>query len=286
MPEIIKGVIMEPQKKFIDLKKIFAEKNPRLSGLIPSFVMNYIRKIIHEEEINEFISIHGDKMDFEFIHAIISWFNIKIIVVGEENIPLQGGFVLAANHPLGGLDGIALMMMAGRKRKDLKFIVNDILLQLKNLSGVFIGINKHGKNLHENLHAIDALYASENGVVIFPAGLVSRNQDGTIKDLEWKKSFITKAKKYKRNIIPVHIGGTNTKRFYAVASWRKRLGIKANIEMFFLPDEMYKQHNKTITFTIGEAIPYQNLDKSRTDLEWAQWIKEKVYALKPPKENL
>lgn len=272
---------MESEKKFIDLKKIFAEKNPRLAKWMPSFVMNSIKKIIHEDDINEFISVHGDKKDFDFIHAIISWFNIKINVVGEENIPPHGGFVLAANHPLGGLDGIALMMVAGRKRNDLKFIVNDILLQLKNLQGVFIGINKHGKNLHENLNAIDALYASEQGVVIFPAGLVSRLQEGIIKDLEWKKSFVTKAKKYHRNIIPVHISGSNTNRFYSIAKWRKRFGIKANIEMFFLPDELYKQKNKTFTFTIGKPISFETFNKSQTDYQWAQWVKEKVYNLIP-----
>src|SRR6185295_11423923 len=136
-------------------------------------------------------------------------FKVKTISKGEEHIPLQGGFIMASNHPLGGLDALALLDVVSHRRKDLKFIVNDILLQLKNLKGLFIGVNKHGKNAQENLAAIDELYASDKGVLIFPAGLVSRKQNIVIKDLEWKKSFITKAKKHKRNVMPVHIEGKN-----------------------------------------------------------------------------
>jgi putative hemolysin len=150
---------------------------------------------------------------------------------------------------------------------------------MKNLKGLFAGINKHGKNAQQNLAAIDALYGSENGVLIFPAGLVSRKQNKIIKDLEWKKSFITKAKKHKRNIIPVHIEGQNTQRFYNLANWRKRLGIRANIEMFFLVDELFRQRNKTITITFGQPVSYSFFDKSKSDHAWAEWMKEKVYSL-------
>ena len=157
--------------------------------------------------------------------------------------------------------------------------MNDILTQFKNLQDLFIGVNKHGKNAAHLLSEIDKQYASEQVTLIFPAGLVSRKQSGVVRDLEWKKSFITKSKKHKRNVIPVHIEGKNTNRFYNLANWRKQFGIKANIEMFFLVDEMFKQKNKTFTITFGEPIPYSVFDKSKSDYEWAQWVKEKVYDL-------
>jgi putative hemolysin len=271
---------MEEKTKFIDIEKIFHDKNPGLARLLPGFILSYIRHVIHEDEVNEFIEKHRDKYEFEWLREGLNRFKLKIVSKGEDNIPMNGGFIMAGNHPLGGLDALALLDIVSHRRKDLKFIVNDILLQLKNLKGLFLGVNKHGKNAQENLEAIDALYASEQGVLIFPAGLVSRKQNGVIKDLEWKKSFITKAKKHKKNVIPVRIEGENTGRFYNLANWRKRLGIKANIEMFFLVDEMFKQENKTIAIHIGEPIPWSVFDKSRSDYEWAQWVKEKVYSLK------
>lgn len=271
---------MEEQAKFIDVEKIFHEKSPRLARLLPGFILNYIRHVIHEDEVNEFIEGHKDIYEFDWLRAGLDSFKVKIISKGEDRIPMHGGFIIASNHPLGGLDALALLDVCSHRRKDLKFIVNDILLQLKNLKGLFMGVNKHGKNAHENLQSIDSLYASDQGVVIFPAGLVSRKQNGVVKDLEWKKSFITKAKKHKRNVIPVHIDGENTNRFYSFANWRKRLGIKANIEMFFLVDEMFKQKNKTVSITFGKPIPYSVFDKSKSDHQWAQWVKEKVYELK------
>lgn len=272
---------MEEKKDVIqiDIKAAFASKSPRAVKFIPKFVMNYIKRVTHEKEINEFFHLHGEKKNFEFIEAVLSHFHVNFEVINAENIQKTGGVIFASNHPLGGLDGIALIHAIGRERKDVKFIVNDILMQLTTLDGIFIGVNKHGKNVGNSLAVIEELYASDKAVLIFPAGLVSRKQKGQIKDLEWKKSFISKAKKHKKNIIPVHIDGNNTKKFYNLAMWRKRLGIKANIEMFYLIDEMFKQRGKTLTMTFGKPIPYTHFDKKHTDLEWAQWMKKEVYKL-------
>lgn len=273
---------MEEQKKEviqIDIKAAIKSKSPRLVKFIPWFVMNYIKRVTHEKEINEFFHLHGEKKDLEFIAATLSHFNIKIEIKNPENIVKTGGVIFASNHPLGGLDGMGLIHAVGQKRKDVKFIVNDILMALTTLDGIFIGVNKHGKNVSTSLAIIEELYASDMAVIIFPAGLVSRKQKGEILDLEWKKSFISKAKKHQKNIVPVHIDGQNTKKFYNLALWRKRLGIKANIEMFYLIDEMFKQRGKTLTMTFGEQIPYTRFDKEHTDLEWAQILKKEVYAL-------
>ena len=270
---------MEAGKKFIELKKVFQTKNPRLSRLMPGMVMNYLRNVIHENEVNAFIAQHGEKKTFEFAIAVLEMLNVKVKTKGIENIPATGGFIMACNHPLGGLDAMVLMEVMSNKRRDIKFIVNDILLQLKNLEGVFIGTNKHGKNAYEKLRVIDALFGTDAGILIFPAGLVSRKQNNTIKDLDWQKSFITRAKKYQRNVIPCLIGGTNSNRFYNLANWRKRFGIKANIEMFFLVDEMFKKRNNTIEVTIGKPISFLVFDKSKTDLQWADWVKTQVYGL-------
>ena len=175
---------------------------------------------------------------------------------------------------------MALMHVIAKKRRDQKFIVNDVLLNISNLSDLFIGVNKHGKNPVATLDLIDSWYKSETAMLIFPAGLVSRKQKGgIIRDLTWKKSFITKGKKFNRAIIPVHISGRNSDFFYNLARWRTRLGIKANIEMFYLMDEMYHQLGKNIHVRIGAPIPPDTFQQNLSDQEWAEKVKAHVYEL-------
>ena len=267
------------EKKFIDLEEIIRNKNPRLLKILPSFLLNKIKKVIHEKDVNDFIARHGNKYDFDFADAIIKDFEVTVTVDGIENIPEKGGVIMASNHPLGGFDAMVLLHAISQKRKDVKFIVNDILLQLENLKNLFAGVNKLGKNSLELLSNIDKLYSSEMGIFIFPAGLVSRKQSGVIKDLEWKKSFVSKAKQHKKDIMPVYIDGKNSSRFYNLALWRKRFGINANIEMLFLVDEMYRQKGKTISVIFDKPISHNIFDKNFTDKEWAEKIKEHVYSL-------
>lgn len=268
------------EEKFIEIEKVIAEKNPRLLKTLPGFVISYIKRVIHQDQINDFIAIHGDKFGFDFIDKIIEEFGVTVTTKGIENVPNQGGIVLASNHPLGGLDALAMMLELSKKRKDMRFIVNDILLSFKNLKELFIPVNKHGKSGAESVKMINAQFASEEITLVFPAGLVSRKQEGgVIKDLEWKKSFITKARQYQRDVIPVYVEGINSNFFYNLSRWRKRLGIKANIEMFYLMDEMYKQRGKKITIYFGKPIKYSTFDKSKTDEQWAQFVKDIVYQL-------
>ena len=200
-------------------------------------------------------------------------------MIGIENIPLTGRFIIAANHPLGGMDGMALISEIGKHRRDIMFPVNDLLMNLPQLKPIFIPINKHGKNT-DNMKILEETFASDALMLYFPAGLCSRKQKGgIIKDLEWKKTFISRAKKYQRDIIPVYVDGKNTNFFYNLSSIRKKFGIKANIEMLYLVDEMYKQKDKTINIIIGKPISYLIFDKKFSDQEWAEKMKNLVYKM-------
>jgi len=270
-----------PEKdRFVDIEKAIAEKNPRLLKILPRFILNYIKRIIHQDDLNFAIYNNRHRHGVEFIDAAMEEFGAKIKIIGEENIPKTGGVIMAANHPLGGLDGIAFMEAASNYRSDIRFFVNDLLMAMKNFDPIFVPVNKHGKNSSDYAKRFEEVYASDCCLLIFPAGLVSRRQKGrVIEDLLWKKSFIVKAIQYKKNVVPVYIEGKNSKRFYNLAYWRKKIGIKANIEMFFLVDEMYKQKGKTLTFIFGEPISWETFGKEHTPEYWAQKVKEHVYAL-------
>lgn len=266
--------------KLIDIDKVFEEKNPGLKKIMPRFIIKYLKKITHQDEINDFIANHDHLFGIDYAKAIINNFGARYRIKGAENVPKKGRFVFAANHPLGGMDGMALVAAVGKFHKNLKFPVNDILMNIKNLDNIFLPVNKHGGHSRKAARLIEAAYHSNNQILMFPAGLVSRRQHNIIRDLEWKKNFIKKAIVHNRSIIPVHISGENTNFFYNLANWRKRLRIKANIEMLYLADELYKQYNKEITITFGKPISPGELKDGTPAYEWAQKIRNQVYALK------
>ena len=268
------------KQKAVNIEEVLEEKSPKLYKLIPRFIIKKLKRLIHEKEINQILEKLKDKEGMDFIKGGLNELKVKSNSIGFENIPKHEGIVIVANHPLGGLDGVALINELGKYRNDIQFLVNDILNQLKPFQSFFVPINKHGSNSRENLNNLDKLYQSDKCIVIFPAGLVSRKQNNIIKDLEWKKSFITKSKKYNRTIYPLFVSGENSKRFYNTSFWRKKIGLKLNIEMLLLVDEMFKQKGNTIHFTIGEPIKPDQLSNDKTNHDWAQIIKEHVYNLK------
>lgn len=269
-----------PTNKYIDIDKVIADKNAQW---LPFFVKRYLKRIVHEKEINQVMAKIGHLEGLEFIDAALDYLNTTVEVKDIENMPKEGGVIVAANHPLGGLDGMALMKAVGKVRTDFQFLVNDVLLSIENLKPLFVPVNKFGVNPRMASKIIEEAYASDMAVLNFPAGLVSRKQPQGIEDLEWKKSFIAKAIRYKKDVVPVHIDGRNSNFFYNLSRLRRRLGIKANIEMLYLADELFGQRNETLRITFGEPIPWQRFDKSKSQAEWASYVRELVYNL--PKSN-
>lgn len=268
----------EPSK-LIDIKKVIADKNPKLLKRLPRFLIRYLQKILHEDDVNGFIQNHSNDSPIDFCLAVMNKFDIKVKVNGISNIPINEGAILACNHPLGGMDAMALVTALHERRPDIKFIVNDVLMHLKNLRPIFTGVNKFGSNLNESLQRVDDEFKSNNLLCIFPAGLVSRKLKGKVRDLTWKKTFVSRAKKHDKQIIPVHIKGQLSNFFYNVYSIRKFFGIKANIEMLYLVNELFKLHDQEITITIGKPILPSVLGNDFSDQEWAEEIKNRVYEL-------
>ena len=269
---------MSNQKK-VDIVKVIEEKSPRFFKLIPKFLLRKIKSLLHESDINNILKNLQGKEKLDFISGGLKELQVMSSNYGLEKIPRKKGIVIVANHHLGGLDGLALINEIGKYRKDIKFLVNDILSKIEPFKPYFIPINKHGLNSRENILRLEELFASDKCIVIFPSGLVSRKKRGIVQDLEWRKTFVTKAKKYNKPIYPVYISGQNSNRFYKIAKWRSLFGIKINLEMFFLVDEMFKQKGNTIEITMGKLIEPKFIDNKKNDSEWAQVIKNYVYQI-------
>ncbi len=273
-------VLHKKNFKPINIRDLFMDKTPSLAKWIPGFVYRLLSRILRIDFMNyPILYEHGYKKNVEFARASIEAFNVSLDVKGRENLPVDGRFIFVANHPLGGFDGMMIISELCRTYSSLKVLVNDLLMNVKNMDGIFVPINKHGSQAMDNVRRINAIFESDQQVMSFPAGLVSRRSRGVIRDGEWQKSFITKARQTKRDVIPIHVTGRNSSFFYNLANIRKFLGIKANLEMFFLPNESYKHRNKHFVITFGSPIPHETFDSRHTPLEWAQLVKMYTYSL-------
>lgn len=275
---------MEAQENnLIDLRKIFTAKVPKLMKHMPDWLFRKIQKLLHEADINEILTKYGHLKGVDFINALITDFNLELELKGVDNLMASDRILVASNHPLGGLDGIALIAAVGNHRGTTLTPVNDFLMFVKPLEPIFIPVNKVGSataNREENIRLFNETFEGDATICYFPFGLCSRKtDDGKIQDLDWKKTFLTKSKAYHRDIVPVHIEGRNSKFFYNLARWRKKLKIKVNIEMAFLVDEFFKQRNKKLTISFGKPIPYQSFDRRFTDAQWAEKLRTFSYQL-------
>jgi len=263
----------------IDLEAVLRSKSPSLAKAIPGFLINYIKRIVHQDDLNVILRKFGHLKDLEFIKPTLEFMGITYRVFGSENLPSSGRYFFVSNHPLGGLDGLVFMNELGKHYSNIKFPVNDILMNLENLSGVFLPVNKHGGQAKDAIRKLEETYASDSQILYFPFGLCSRKKNGKVQDLVWHKSFITKAVQHKRDVVPAFFSGRNSNFFYNLSNLRKSLGIKANIEMLYLPDEMFRQKEKDIILVFGKPIPWQTFDSSKSPAEWAEWVKTRSYEL-------
>lgn len=265
----------------LDIKQILQQKAPSAAGKIPGFVVNYLIRTVHQDELNDILTRYHDKEGVAFMQELIRYFDLTLHLEGEEHIPEKGRFLFASNHPLGGLDGICLAAVIGaRFDGKIKYPVNDLLLYLPNLRSIFLPVNKHGAQSKQTAALMEEAYASDNQIITFPAGLCSRRIRGKIEDLDWKKSFIQKAVEYRRDIIPVYFEGQNSAFFYRLAALRKALGIRMNYEMIYLPDEMFRCRHHTFRIHFGRPVSWQTFDNRKKPAQWAAWMKETVYKLK------
>ena len=265
-------------EKFIDVEKILKEKAFKLYRWLPRFAINWLKRRLHEEDINRTMVRLKDDVGLEFNRKGLLELGAKVEAINSHFVPKTGSIVIVSNHPLGGLDGMALIKAVGDIRSDVHFLVNDVLKNIKNYGDIYIAVNKLGASSAKYMRVIEEVFRNESALLVFPAGLVSRKQNGIVRDLVWKKTFVTQAIDHQRMIQPTFIEGQNSSFFYNFAMWRKRLGIKANIEMLFLPDEMFKARKETIKIHFSKPFDSSILDSSKNHKQWAALIYQFIYS--------
>lgn len=274
----------------LDIEGILKKRIPsHRQKFIPGFLYSALARLIHQDELNEILRISYPSQGSEFSQKVLNHLDIEVAIEGADNLPSSDRrVVFASNHPLGGLDGIALIAVLGQRYGDenIRFLVNDLLMNVEPLSNVFLPINKYGSQARAAAEAINEEYASKRQIVIFPAGLVSRlHPGGKVHDLKWQKAFVQKATENDRDIVPIRFVALNRKRFYRLAKWRKKFGIKVNIEQATLPAELCASRGKRFRIIIGKPISVSELKQSGKSFpQLAEEIHSLVYALRKPEE--
>ena len=269
-------------EKTIDIDVILKNKMGPKAKWVPGILVSWLKRIVHQDKVNAFLWESRDKTGTEWLEACVEYLQMTLVIKGKENLPDKNDgrlYTFVSNHPLGGEDGVALGAIIGRQYDSrFRYLVNDLLMKLPGLAPLWSPINKTGSQGRNFPAMVKAGFESDNHMLMYPAGICSRKRNGVIRDIPWSKTFITKSVEYQRDVVPIHFSGENSKFFYRLANFSDK-HLKFNLAMLFLVDEMYKNVGKTFEVKIGKPIPWQTFDKSRTPMEWAQFVQDKVYSL-------
>ena len=269
-------------EKTIDIDQILKGKMGPKAKFVPGFMVNWLKRIVHQDQVNAFLWESRDKTGVDWLEECVWYLDMTLKIEGKENLPSPDDkrlYTFVSNHPLGGEDGVALGAVIGRHYDGrFRYLVNDLLMNLPGLAPLCIPINKTGKQGRDFPAMVEAGFKSDHHMLLFPAGLCSRKHHGVIEDIRWTKTFVSKSVEYQRDVVPIHFSGQNSNFFYRLANFSDRF-LPFNLAMLFLVDEMYKNVHKTFEIRIGKPIPWQTFDKSKTPMEWAQFVKRQVYLL-------
>ena len=270
-------------EKKIDIEGILKGKMGSKARWVPGFVVSWLKRIAHEDDVNRILWENRDLKGTPWLEGCLRALDTKVEVEGLENLPAKDDprrYTFVSNHPMGGIDGVAIGSVIGKFYDDnFRYLVNDLLMNLPGLAPLCIPINTTSKRDRSFPQIVETGFQGDYHILMFPAGLCSRRKDGVIRDLPWRKTFISKSIEYQHDVVPIHFGGRNSDFFYRLSNISDRYVKKVNIAMLFLVDEMFKNTGNTFRMKIGKPIPWQTFDKSRSHAEWAAYVKEQVYAL-------
>ena len=269
----------EDRKDYLlDVEKVLG---PKLMKKLPRFAVNFFKRRIHQDEINDCIMHAEHYKGAGFFDEALNYVGITFKIRGEENLDPGKKYLFAGNHPLGGPEALIIGSVFKRIYGDgFKVPVNHLLANLKPLNEFFVPVRVYGSNRNRELgEQIADMFRSDYQVLVFPAGMCARKIKGKVTEMPWKKMFITQSRKFERDVVPIHISGFNSRRFFFFTKLSTFLKLKFNLGMIFLVDELFNKKGQEFVVTFGKPVPYTTFDKTKTDLQWAAVIKDQVEAL-------
>ncbi len=261
----------------IDVQNIVASKSRALSRVKP--LVGYLRRIIHEREVNAILEAHDGLESVEFIRAVLGELGISYDMAGLDTLDPHKRYIFASNHPFGGLDGLMLADKVAARFGDVRVVVNDLLMNVGPLRSIFLPINTLGRQNTGYARLYNEAFGGPLPIITFPAGKCSRRRAGVVCDADWRPSFIKQAIATKRDVVPVFVEGRLSNFFYRLSNVRTALGVKVNVEMLYLSDEMFRQRGSHFHIVAGQPIPWQTFDDGAPARIHANRVKDIAYAL-------
>ncbi len=263
----------------VDVKTLISSKAPRAAKFIPGFVFSFLKRILHQDDINDIIRCGWELNPQLFVQSVFKRWNISYTLEGVEKLDPNERYIFASNHPFGGMDGMMIADCLIEHFGDARVVVNDLLMYLDPLKPIWTPVNTLGAQNPEYVRKFEEDFASNNPILMFPAGICSRIVDGKIADLAWKNTFVKRAHATSRTVVPLYVEGSLHPLFYRIYRWRKALGIKLNIEMLLLVDGMYHQHNKHFRMAVGDPIALADLAAVGSVREQVEYVRKKTYSM-------
>jgi len=270
----------------INVEAAVTGKYPRFANtpaLIRSAAFSLLRKILHEDEINSFLQEYPELSGFAWIDKVFEFLNFSYSVSARDrsHIPATGRVVIIANHPIGSLDGLALLRLVGEVRRDVLIIANDMLSQFQPLQNLILPVdNMTGGNVMRTYRRVLEELEQERAIVVFPAGEVSRAGPSGVKDGPWRPGFLHFARKTKAPVLPIHVKARNSLLFYGASLLFKPMST------LLLSNEMFKHQTKVIHFNVGKLIPVQHLQSTELhDRTLVKRLQRHLYKLHKPDVN-
>ena len=266
--------------QIIDVGELIKAK----SGKKPSRIFVYLlRKFLCVDRINSIIEKYAGKQGVDFAESVLQELHIETSFIGLDRLPTNERFVFVSNHPLGALEALTIgKYLSFLYPNRIKFITNELLSYIPPLRDIFVSVAVgKGRQDKNKVLGIDKLFLSENQIVMFPSGVVSRLTDEGIQDPEWKKMFSKKARQYSRRVVLLRSSGRCSKFFLSLSNFRKRIGIKSNIEMLLFPREMFSMQGSKIDIEVLGVFDLNSAEFSGySDSQIAQMLREKIYCKK------
>lgn len=270
----------------INIEQAVVDKFPGFASkpsLIRRPAISFLRRLIHEKKINAFLETHRGCKNFEFIDKVFEYFDFSYSVNASDrkNIPSFGRVLIFANHPIGSLDGLAILRLVGEIRPDVKIIANDMLTRLETIDDLIIPLdNMTGGSPRRAYKKVIEALNNEEAVIVFPAGEVSRASPTGVKDSRWLPGFVNFARRGNAPLLPIYIHAKNSLLFYGVSLMFKPLGTA------LLVREMFNKQSRVIRFSVGQAIPRQALEsKGLHDRTLVKRLRQYLYKLSKKKHH-
>lgn len=203
--------------------------------------------------------IVADMSGPEAMSFVSTMLNLQLDITGLDRIPRQGPFILAANHPTGIADGVAVYDLVKARRPDIAIFTNrDAVRVARRFDEVLIPVewredHKSREKTKETLIRTAEAFEEGKSVVLFPSGRIAYWADDQLNERPWQATLVTLARRYKVPIVPVHVRSRNSGLFYLFSRISSEL---RDMTVFY---ELLNKSGTGFGLSVGKPIPHESL---------------------------